>query len=218
ALAAARSGIDAEVGEQAVLRRDARQHPRLMALRPRLGNRVVRRLHENAGMAVERRAHPFALAHWGEDALGHLGVRLRAVTTLAVAVVEGLCARVELAQPFLSHTVVHEKEQLLGRLHGRQGLLSHLSGEQHAGSHARQRAFWHQRPPQEAQLVGGLLGACPPSRHTELDRDRKRPSNCQRTSLFAEGTWPSKICSTFSSPFRVFRTWAVISRRTPIGS
>ena len=47
------AGIEAEVGEEAVLGRDGREHPGLEAERPHPFDRSVRGRHEHAGMAVE---------------------------------------------------------------------------------------------------------------------------------------------------------------------
>ena len=89
ALATKPRRVDAEVGEEAVLRRDARKHARHVALGSRHSDRLVRRGDEDARVAVEGCDDVLALADVAEDLLRHGLIRLGAALAEFVKIMEG---------------------------------------------------------------------------------------------------------------------------------
>src|SRR5260221_2829700 len=79
ALQAIRTGVDAEVRDQACIGRDAREHRGLESLVARELHSRVRRHGEHARVSVENEADPPAAAHLGEDAFCHGRIRAQAV-------------------------------------------------------------------------------------------------------------------------------------------
>ena len=116
ALAAARPRVDAEVGEQAVLGRDAGQHPGLEPFRPRLPHGRVARGAEDARMPVERDAHREAATHRRHDLLDHGFVDPPPLGARLVQVVECSRPRIEPPDDAGRHRLGDQEEHLVGML------------------------------------------------------------------------------------------------------
>jgi len=142
ALAAPVSRIDAQVGEQAVGRRDRRQHPRRVALGARQLQRRVGGVHEDAGVPVVRRAHAPPLPDRFQDP-GH-GPFVGHPAGLAgrVEPVQRLGAGVEPLDPAGGHRVRGVEDEV-GRLDAAPGLRRHLGDGPDPGAHDVQRTAVH---------------------------------------------------------------------------
>ena len=189
ALAAPLAGVEAEVGDQAVLGGDAGEHDRLVAPGARAPDRLVRGLHEDSGMAVERGAHGPSRAHGREHALDHRLVARGARTARRVAVGERLGARVEALQPAVGDDVLDEVEELLRVLDRRLRLGRDLPGDAQPGAHQRQRTAVSSHP-------------CLP------DANRPRPGRSGRSARFRanipehpprRAPWPGRTSRASSS-------------------
>lgn len=138
ALAAARAGVESDVGDQAVLGRDAGEHRGVDALGAGAPDRLVRRQHEDAGMAVHRDAHAPPRARRREHPLDHLLVRVAARLAGRVRVVERLGVGLQLAQPAFGGGVLDDEEELVRRFDRGERLGRHLSRDAEARADQQQ--------------------------------------------------------------------------------
>lgn len=128
ALAALGRRIDAQIGEQAVLGRDAGQHHRAIARRPRPADGFVAGIGEDPGVAVEGAHHQLAGPDRGKDLRHHLGIGLHPV--LAVGIEAGQrrgALGVELPDQALRHRVADDVIDHVGGLDPGHGLDGHLA-------------------------------------------------------------------------------------------
>jgi hypothetical protein len=126
--------IDAEIGEQAPVCRDAGQHAGGKATPPQDSDRAVRCLDKDAGVAVERRAHIRAAPHRRDQQPRDLGVRLLAILVVRVQTGQRLRGRIQPADPELGRRFRYEKEHSIGALQARHGLQRHLADAGDAGA------------------------------------------------------------------------------------
>ncbi len=121
-LAADLAGIEPEVREQAVERRDAGEHPRRVPFAAGAPDRLVRRVREDPRMAVEDRADPSPATDGREHPLDDLFVGVVARLADAIRVDEVLGAGSELEQPFEGQEIGDENEVFLGDADRTEGL------------------------------------------------------------------------------------------------
>ena len=108
-------GIDAEVGNEAVLGGDAGKHLGVESLGAGAADRIVRGQDEDARVAVERRADALPGPHGLEDRLGHALVGRAVRGAFLVEAVERPCPRVQCLDPDRRDGIGHEVEHLFGR-------------------------------------------------------------------------------------------------------
>jgi len=147
-LAAGHRGVEIEVGEHAVLGRHARQHAGLEAFGARAPHRFMRRIGEDAGMAIGREAYALAFAHIAQRAVDHLVVGLDARLVLAVEVMEGFRAvRIQGLDHLFGDRIADDIERLVGALDPGDRLHGHLADGADAGADDDQLLVEHQCPP-----------------------------------------------------------------------
>jgi hypothetical protein len=128
-LAARLGGVEPQIRDEAVLRRDAREHARTKAFRPRPFDRRVTGVDEDSRVPVERDADVCAAAHLGQDLLDHGGVRLAPVLRDGVVARERARVRVQSFQPLDRHRIEHEMEHHVCPLDHRPRLRGQLRAE-----------------------------------------------------------------------------------------
>jgi hypothetical protein len=133
------AGVETDIGEQAVERRDAGQHAGCEALGAGAPDGFVRRVREDARVAVEDRADPSPLSHRGKDPLDDLLIGIVARLADAVGVDQILGAGRQGEQPLERQEVRHQDEVSLGGADRSQSLARDVrrAGESDAGDGER---------------------------------------------------------------------------------
>ena len=134
ALPAPLARVDAQIGDEAVLGGDGREHARFESLLARASHRLVRGFHVDAGVAVEDGADALALAHRPEDLLDHLLVDPPPGYTGAVQRRERACAPVQRFEPGRGDRVGDDVQHLVRDLDLVPGLDSELETELNPGA------------------------------------------------------------------------------------
>jgi hypothetical protein len=139
--------IDAEVGEQAVLRRHARKHCRGKPFFPASLDRFVSGIDEYPRMTVEDHAQTDPRPDAIEDLLDHFRVDHKSVFALAVAALvhPEECPRVgiQLFDPLISRRAHEKVQNLVGLFDGRSRLRGGLRSEPDARTDDRQTPASH---------------------------------------------------------------------------